>query len=51
MERRPEAVTRLRTVVEAGNRASLALLAGAGRMSSGRPERGVLDVTIELAAA
>ncbi len=51
MERRPAAVTRLRTVVQAGNRASLALLAGAGRMSSGMPERGVLDVTVELRAA
>ena len=51
LERRPAAVTRLRTVVDAGNRASLALLAGAGRMSSGLPDRGVLDVTVELAAA
>ena len=48
MERRPAAVTRLRTVVQADNRASLALLAGAGRMSLGLPERGVLDVTVEL---
>ncbi len=51
MEQRPAAVTRLRTLVETGNRASLALLAGAGRMSSGQPERGVLDVTVELPAA
>jgi GNAT superfamily N-acetyltransferase len=51
LERRPPAVTRLRTVVEADNRASLALLARAGRMSSGVPERGVLDVTVELATA
>jgi RimJ/RimL family protein N-acetyltransferase len=51
LQRRPAAVTRLRTVVEAGNRASLALLAGAGRMSSGLPERGVLDVAVELPAA
>jgi RimJ/RimL family protein N-acetyltransferase len=50
LERRPAAVTRLRTAVEAGNRASLALLAGAGHVSSGLPERGVLDVTVELAA-
>ncbi len=49
MQRRPAAVTRLRTTVEADNRASLALLAGAGRMSPGPPERGVLDVTVELA--
>ena len=51
LQRRPAAVTRLRTVVAADNRASLALLAGAGRMSSGSPERGVLDVTVELPAA
>jgi GNAT superfamily N-acetyltransferase len=51
MERRPAAVKRLRTVVEADNRASLALLARAGRVSSGLPERGVLDVTVELTAA
>ncbi len=51
MERRPAAVTRLCTVVEADNRASLALLAGAGRMSLGMPEQGVLDVTVELAWA
>ncbi len=44
-------VTRLRTVVDAGNRASLALLAGAGRMSSHPDSPGVLDVTVELAAA
>jgi hypothetical protein len=47
----PAAVKRLRTVVEAGNRASLALLAGAGRMSHGRAHLGVRDVTVELAAA
>jgi len=51
MQRRPAAVTRLRTLVAAGNRASLALLAGAGRVSSGLPEQGVLDVTVELPAA
>ena len=51
LARRPAAVTRLRTLVAAGNRASLALLARAGRVSSGLPERGVLDVTIELPAA
>ena len=51
MQRRPEAVTRLRTFVAADNRASLALLAGAGRVSSGLPERGVLDVAVELPAA
>ncbi len=32
-------------------RASLALLARAGRVSSGLPEQGVLDVTVELPAA
>ena len=40
LERRPAAVKRLRTVVEADNRASLALLARAGRMSPGRLPRG-----------
>ncbi len=50
LERRPAAVTRLRTVVEADNRRSLALLADVGLVSSGLPERGVLDVTVELAA-
>ncbi len=50
LERRPAPVTRLRTLVEAENRRSLALLARVGRMSSGLPERGVLDVTVELAA-
>lgn len=48
LARRPAAVTRLRTLVAAGNRASLALLAGAGRVSSGLPEQGVLDVTVDL---
>ncbi len=51
LARRPAAVTRLRTLVAADNRASLALLAGAGRMSSGLPEQGVLDVTVDLPAA
>jgi RimJ/RimL family protein N-acetyltransferase len=51
LERRPAAVKRLRTVVEADNRASLALLAMAGRMSQGTADPGVLDVTVELAAA
>ena len=51
MRRRPAAVTRLRTLVAADNRASLALLARAGRVSSGLPERGVLDVTVELPQA
>jgi RimJ/RimL family protein N-acetyltransferase len=51
LARRPAAVERLHTVVEAGNRASLALLAGAGRMSSGPASMGVLDVTVELTAA
>jgi GNAT superfamily N-acetyltransferase len=51
MQRRPAAVTRLRTLVAADNRASLALLARAGRVSSGLPEQGVLDVTVELTPA
>ena len=51
MQRRPAAVTRLRTLVAAGNRASLALLARAGRVSAGLPEQGVLDVTVDLPAA
>jgi GNAT superfamily N-acetyltransferase len=51
LARRPAAVTRLRTLVAADNRASLALLAAAGRMSSGLPEQGVLDVTVDLPAA
>jgi RimJ/RimL family protein N-acetyltransferase len=50
LARRPAAVMRLCTVVEADNRRSLALLAGVGRMSTGLPERGVLDVTVELDA-
>ena len=51
MQRRPAAVTRLRTLVAADNRASLALLARTGRMSSGLPEQGVLDVTVDLPVA
>jgi RimJ/RimL family protein N-acetyltransferase len=51
MRQRPAAVTRLHTVVAADNRASLALLAQAGPVTAGRPERGVLDVTVELPAA
>ena len=51
MQQRPAAVTRLCTLVAADNRASLALLARAGRVSLGRPERGVLDVTVNLPAA
>jgi RimJ/RimL family protein N-acetyltransferase len=51
LRRRPAAVRRLSTEVEADNRASLALLAGAGRVSSSVPHRGVMDVTVELAAA
>ena len=46
MKRRPAPVRRLRTVIAADNRASLALLAGAGH-ASGLPERGILDVTVE----
>jgi RimJ/RimL family protein N-acetyltransferase len=51
MQRRPAAVRRLRTAVEAGNGASLALLAGTGHLSSGHAHQGILDVTVELAAA
>ncbi len=51
LARRPAAVTRLRTLVAADNRASLALLARVGHVSSGLPERGVLDVMVELPAA
>jgi len=51
MQRRPAAVSRLHTAVEAGNQASLALLARAGRVSSGSAKLGVLDVTVELPAA
>ena len=51
MERRPATVKRLRTAVEADNRASLALLAGAGRVSLGPAHLGVIDVTVELTAA
>lgn len=49
LRRRPVAVRRLSTEVEADNRASLALLSGAGRMSSSVPVRGVVGVTVELA--
>jgi len=51
MERRPPGLRRIRTVVDADNRASLALLAGAGRASSNVTSRGVVDVTVELPAA
>jgi len=51
LARRPAAVKRLRTVVDADNHASLALLAGAGRMSARPDSPGVLEVTVELAAA
>jgi RimJ/RimL family protein N-acetyltransferase len=51
MERRPPELRRIRTVVDAGNRASLALLAGAGPMSSSVTRQGVVDVTVELPAA
>ena len=42
---------RIRTVVDADNHASLALLAGAGGMTSGVTRRGVVDVTVDLPAA
>jgi GNAT superfamily N-acetyltransferase len=51
MQRRPAAVSRLHTAVEAGNHASLALLAAAGQVSSGPAQLGVLDVTVQLTAA
>jgi GNAT superfamily N-acetyltransferase len=51
MQRRPAAVSRLHTAVEAGNQASLALLARTGHVSSGPAKLGVLDVTVELTAA
>lgn len=51
VRRRPPAVKRLVTEVGADNRASLALLASAGRLSASVPVRGVLDVTVELPAA
>ncbi|HXR27185.1 MAG TPA: GNAT family N-acetyltransferase [Candidatus Baltobacteraceae bacterium] len=51
LARRPAAVTRLRTVIDADNHASLALLAGAGRISARPDSPGVLDVTVELTAA
>lgn len=48
MERRPAAVTRLHTVVEADNHGSLTLLSRLGQMSSDLPDRGVREVTVEL---
>jgi len=51
MQRRPRGLKQIRTVVDADNRASLALLGGAGRMSSSVTRRGVVDVTVELPAA
>ena len=51
MQRRPRDLRQIRTVVDADNRASLALLAGAGRMSSGLTRGGAVDVTVDLPAA
>jgi RimJ/RimL family protein N-acetyltransferase len=51
LDRRPTSVKRLRTLVDVGNRASLALLAGAGLISSRPAHLGVLDITVELTAA
>jgi RimJ/RimL family protein N-acetyltransferase len=51
IQRRPAAVRWLRADVEAENLASLALLTRAGRMSSGVPRRGIVDVTVDLQAA
>ena len=44
MERRPAAVTRLHTVVEADNHGSLTLLFQLGQMSSDLPNQGVPEV-------
>lgn len=51
IQRRPAAVRWLRADVETENLASLALLTRAGRMSSGVPRRGIVDVTVDLQAA
>ena len=51
MQRRPHDLRRIRTVIDADNHASLALLAGAGQTSSTLTSRGVVDVTVELPAA
>jgi RimJ/RimL family protein N-acetyltransferase len=51
MQRRPPGLRRIHTVVDADNQASLALLGGAGRMSSSVTRRGVVDVTVDLPAA
>jgi RimJ/RimL family protein N-acetyltransferase len=51
LRRRPGAVRRLRAAVDAENRASLALLARAGHLSSGQPHLGIVDVAVELTAA
>jgi RimJ/RimL family protein N-acetyltransferase len=51
MERRPPALRRIRTVVDADNQASLALLAASGPVSSSVTHRGVVDVTVDLPAA
>ena len=51
MQRRPPELRQLRTVIDADNHASLALLNGAGGMSSSVTRRGLVDVTVELPAA
>ena len=51
IERRPRDLRRIRTVIDADNHASLALLAGAGSMSSTQTRRGVVDATVEFPAA
>jgi RimJ/RimL family protein N-acetyltransferase len=51
MKRRPRELRQIRTVVDADNRASLALLAASGVMSPGPARAGVVDVTVELPAA
>jgi RimJ/RimL family protein N-acetyltransferase len=51
IRRRSAAVRWLRADVEAENLASLALLTRTGRMSSGVPRRGIVDVTVDLQAA
>ncbi len=50
LQRRPPSVTRVHPVVDAGNSASLALLARAGRVSAHPDAPGILDVTVELGA-
>jgi GNAT superfamily N-acetyltransferase len=50
VERRAPAVRRVQTLVATGNRPSLAMLARLGRMSTGSPHAGSVDVRVELSA-